>query len=160
MHVLGFNSVFAYPPRAVSSGCGFKGLAGRAVPLMEEDVVAAPSQCSRGRKRKAWEACERVTRETTKSLRQCGIDWLKSKQFVHHPLSSSSHRGNATYIAKCKDGTDVSGEKSHSVELTLDLIPDFMGSLVGFMYPLGGIKSGVNSIACARCGARIRERSR
>ena len=51
-------------------------------------------------------------------------------------------------------------QKSHSVELTLDLIPDFMGSLVGFMYPLGGIKSGVNSIACARCGARIRERSR
>ena len=30
-------------------------------------------------------------------------------------------------------------QKSHS-----DLIPDFMGSLVGFMYPLGGIKSGVN----------------
>ena len=29
---------------------------------MEEDVVAAPSQCSRGRKRKAWEACESVTR--------------------------------------------------------------------------------------------------
>ena len=85
--------VFAYPPRAVSSGCGFKGLAGRAVPLMEEDVVAAPSQCSRGRKRKAWEACESVTRETTKSLRQCGIDWLKSKQFVHHPLSSSSFLG-------------------------------------------------------------------
>ena len=51
-------------------------------------------------------------------------------------------------------------QKSHSVELTLDLIPDFMCSLVGFMYPLGGIKSGVNSIACARCGARIRERSR
>ena len=49
------------------------------------------------------------------------------------------------------------------MELTLDLIPDFMGSLVGFMYPLGplgGIKSGVNSIACVRCGARIRERSR
>ena len=47
------------------SGCGPKCLAGRAAARMEEAVVAAPSQCSRGRKRKAWEACESVTRETT-----------------------------------------------------------------------------------------------
>jgi len=95
------------------SGCGPKCLAGRAVPRMEEAVVAAPSQCSRGRKKKAWEACESVTRETTKSLRQCGVDWLKAKQFVHHPLSSSSDRGKATYIAKCKDGTGASGGPDH-----------------------------------------------
>ena len=91
------------------SGCGPKCLAGRAVARMEEAVVAAPSQCSRGRKRKAWEACESVTRDATKSLQQCGVDWLKAKQFVHHPLSSSSDRGKATYIAKCKDGTGPSG---------------------------------------------------
>ena len=84
------------------SGCGPTCLAGRAVPRMEEAVVAAPSQCSRGRKRKAWEACESVARETTKSLRQCG-------RFVHHPLSSSSDRGKASYIATWKDGTGASG---------------------------------------------------
>ena len=88
-----------------------KCLAGRAVPLLEEDVVAAPSQCLRGRERKAWEACEIDTRKTTKSLRRCGVDWLKAKEFVHHPLSSSSDRGKATYIAKCKDGADASDRR-------------------------------------------------
>ena len=67
--------------------------------------MAAPFQCSRGRKKKVWEACEGVTRETTKS----GVDWLKANHFVHHPLSSSSDKGKATYIAKCKDGTGASG---------------------------------------------------
>ena len=62
-----------------------KCLAGRAVPLMEENVVAPPSQCFRGRERKAWEACIIFTGQTTKSLRQCGVDWLKAKQFVCAP---------------------------------------------------------------------------
>ena len=39
-----------------------------------------------------------LTRETTKSLRPCVVDWLKANQFVHHPLISSSDRGKAIYI--------------------------------------------------------------
>ena len=51
-------------------------------------------------------------------------------------------------------------QKSCSGELTLEIIPYLKGSLVGFMYLTGGIKPGVNSLACALCGARIRQRSR
>ena len=64
---------------------------------MEEDVVAAPCQCSRSRKRNAWETWEIVARERTESLRQCGRDL-------------------ATYIAKCRDGTDAFQEGPDHVD--------------------------------------------
>ena len=37
-------------------------------------------------------------------------------------------------------------QKSRSRELTLDLIPQLTASLVGFMYLIGGIKPGANSL--------------
>ena len=37
-------------------------------------------------------------------------------------------------------------QKSRSRELTLDLIPQLTASLVGFMYFIGGIKPGANSL--------------
>ena len=37
-------------------------------------------------------------------------------------------------------------QKSRSRELTLDLIPQLTASLVGFMYLIGGIKTGANSL--------------
>ena len=42
--------------------------------------------------------------------------------------------------------TTILIQKSRSRELTLDLIPQLTASLVGFMYFIGGIKPGVNSL--------------
>ena len=43
-------------------------------------------------------------------------------------------------------------QKSRSRELTLDLIPHLTASLVGFMYLIGGIKPGANSLHV--CGGK------
>lgn len=72
----------------------------------EQVVPADPEPLPRFRKnkgghtRKDWKqiATEKISDE---SLRDASKRWLKEKQVVHHPLSTSSRNKTASLLAKC-----------------------------------------------------------
>lgn len=72
----------------------------RSLLFLEFDLASGSGSMSqRGRKRKAWQPCAIVAADGP--LRSSAVKWLADNGQIHAPLSTSSHLGRTTYIAKC-----------------------------------------------------------